>query len=138
MRELRKTFLPPSISKQLAPADALTEFARQGLLVVDSIPFPMDYKNKRDRQKYKALVQLTAQSYLLKKLCTPSVRWSPNLLVAFSVKVNALAVIEALGGKLRLGTVEVALEEKQIAADGSGFPHAPKLRALYGLADSAE
>jgi hypothetical protein len=134
MRALRGAFLSPSVSRQLDAGQALAEFARQGLLVVDSIPFPMKYSSqKRQSPKYNGLVRLTARSYLLKKLCDTKLSWSPNLSVAFSVKRNAEAVMKGLDHQLKLGDVRLDLGPEQIAVNGAGYPDAGKLRVSFDL-----
>jgi hypothetical protein len=93
MRALRKAL---SVPEQHDGGRALKEFAQRGLLIVDSIPFAMKYAGKRSRVKYDSLVRLTAQSYLQEKLDSAPLSWSPCLRIAFSVKLNALAVINGL------------------------------------------
>jgi hypothetical protein len=133
MQALRRAFLPPSVCKQLDAGEALAEFARQGLLIVDSIPFSMAYSKKRSSSEYDRLVQLTAQSYLQKKLRAASLSWSPGMRVAFSVKRNAFSVIEGLGHQLKLGEANLTLEPKQIAVNDANYPDAGKLKAAYAL-----
>ena len=74
MRALRKAFLPPN--GQLKSADALAEFARQSFLLVDSIPFAMDYSPKRGAPNYDKLVGLSARSFLQETLKSSSLVWS--------------------------------------------------------------
>jgi len=136
MQALRRVFLLPSVFRQLDANKALAEFARQRLLIVDSIPFAMDYSNKRSRRKYDSLVRLTAQSYLRKKLLSASLSWCPDLRVAFGFRRNALAVMNGLGNQLDLGQLKLALGPEQIAVNEAGYPDAGKLRAVYRALDS--
>src|SRR5271157_891818 len=101
MQALRKVFCVKTEGIKLDASEALAEFARRGLLIVDSIPFAMAYSNKRSRGKYGSLVRLTAQSYLRRKLLSPSLLslMSPDLRVAFGFKLNALAVMNGLGNQ---------------------------------------
>jgi hypothetical protein len=131
MKALRGTFLRSSVSTQFDADRALAEFAQQGLLIVDSIPFAMDYRKKRSRRKYNTLVRLTAQSYLREKLLSASLSWSPNLCVAFGFKLNALAIMNGLDNHLDLGQVRLVLGAEQIAVNDAGYPDAGKLRALF-------
>jgi hypothetical protein len=128
MRALRGAFL--TVSK--LPADeALAEFARQGFLIIDSIPFSMEYtSNKRKSAKYQELIGITVNA-VLEALRASSLRWSRDLRVAFSVKRNALSVIRALGGRLDLNGTMLNLSEALIAVDEAGYPDAEKLRALF-------
>jgi hypothetical protein len=115
------------------PADkALAEFARQGFLIVDSIPFSMEYtSNKRKSAKYQQLIDVTVKA-IQDALRSSSLKWSPDLRVAFSVKLNAHAVIRALGGQLDLNGMALDLSETMIAVSKAGYPDAAKLRALFG------
>jgi hypothetical protein len=135
MRALRRAFLIPSVSRQFDASKVLAEFAQLGLLIVDSIPFPMEYSTKRSNPNYDSLVRLTAQSYLRNKLLSVPLSWSPKLRVAFSVKLNALAIMKGLGNQLNLGQVRLALGPEQIAVNDAGYPDAGKLRAVYELPD---
>jgi hypothetical protein len=130
MRALRKAF---SIPKQYDASRALKEFAQRGLLILDSIPFAMKYSGKRSRVRYDSLVQLTAQSYLQEKLDSTSLSWSPCLRIAFSVHLNALAVMKALRHELSLGGRRFALSSKLIAVNGAGYPDGDKLRSIWGI-----
>jgi hypothetical protein len=134
MRVLRRTFLSAEWATHLGAADALKEFARRGFLVIDSIPFSMKYSSrKRTTPQYRKLLERTIQTYLLRKITSPSLSWSPNVQVAFAFKLNATAIMEALDGQLALGSVRRTLGSELIAANGSGFPDARKLRSIFGL-----
>jgi hypothetical protein len=132
MRALRRAF--PAAS-EMSPEKALAEFARQRLLIVDSIPFAMKYSSsKRRGRKYEHLVSLTVPA-LLEKLESRSFSWSPDLRIAFSVRLNALAVISGLDSKLSLGGRTFPLSSDLIAVNGAGYPDGRKLRALFGGAE---
>ena len=128
MRALRKAF---SVAEEHDASMALMEFAHRGLLVVDSIPFAMNYSERRSSVKYDALVRLTAQSYLQEKLGSPSLSWAPCLRIAFSLKLNALAVMKGLGHGLSLVGRRVALSSEMIAVNRAGYPDADKLRSIW-------
>ncbi len=135
MQALRGAF---SLRKSNYPnADAaLAEFAHQGLLIVDSIPFSMDYSKKRGSPKYHNLVQLTVQSYLLKKLSHEQLFYCKDLRIAFGFKCNGEAIIKGLGNKLKLKDMELDLKPEQIAANSAGFPDAGRLREIFDLPKS--
>ena len=61
MRALQKVFCLKTEGNTLDASEALAEFARRGLLIVDSIPFAMDYSKKRSSRKYDNLVRSTAR-----------------------------------------------------------------------------
>jgi hypothetical protein len=131
MRALRKAF---SVPEQFDTSTALKEFARQGLLIVDFVPFAMKYSRiSRSGAKYKYLMRLASQSYLQKKLDLTSLSWSPHVRVAFSLQRNALAVIEGLSGELKLGGKRVAISAKVIAVNGAGYPDGDRLRSIWNL-----
>jgi hypothetical protein len=128
MSALRRAF---PTAYELPAEKALAEFARQGFLIVDSIPFSMKYtSNKRKSHKYQQLIDVTAIA-IQEALQSSSLKWSPDLRIAFSVKLNAHAVIRALGGRLDLNGAVFDLSERLIAVSGAGYPDAEKLRALF-------
>lgn len=134
MRSLKATFLNAQEAARFTAAEALLEFARRGVLIIDSVPFSMKYSSKhRATSQYKALVARTMQTYFRAKATSPNIAWSPNVRVALASKLNAIAVIEAVDGELKLGPVKVPLDPRLIAANGSGFPDAGRLREIYGL-----
>jgi hypothetical protein len=121
-------------ANQLATAEALAELARRGFLVIDSIPFSMKYSSAQRRSPhYRKLVARAAQTYLRRKIMWPGLSWSPDVRVAFAFKLNASAIMEALEGQLDLGDAKRPLGPELIAASGSGFPHAGRLRQIYAL-----
>lgn len=138
MKALRGAFLSPASSRQLDGERALAEFAAQGLLVVDSIPFAMDYLKSRSRLQYGTLVGLTVHSYLRKKLLSSSLSFSAKMRIAFSVKKNAVVIMKALGPQLVLGKAKFVLIPEQIAVNDAGYPDAGKLRYFYGLEPKAD
>lgn len=134
MRALKAAFLTERQVARLSAAEALSEFARRGVLVIDSIPFSMKYSSShRAKRQYRELVARTMQTYFRAKVTSPSISWSPDVRVALAYKLNALAVIDALDGRLTLGDVNISLDARSIAANRSGFPDAGRLRAIYGL-----
>jgi hypothetical protein len=114
--------------------DALKMAAERGFLLLDSIPFAMKYSSsKRSSRGYQELVRLTARSYLQAKIDTSPLTWSPSLRVAFSLKLNACAIISACGGKLSFGGNPHAVLTEQIAVNTAGYPDGKKLRDLYEI-----
>lgn len=134
MVALRRTFLTDGHATQLSTAETLAELARRGFLVIDSIPFSMRYSSKqRASMPYRKLVARTTQTYLRRKIVSFGLSWSPDVRVAFAFKLNAMAVTEALEGQLELGDVKLPLRPELIAANGSGFPDAGRLKSIYAL-----
>ena len=115
--------------------DMLNQLAKQGFLLVDTIPFAMDYKGKRGNQKYDALVNSCAD-YLESQLKNPNIVWVDNVKVAFAFKVNAKAVIDSFPDGITLPTGQrINLDESMIAANGAGYPDANLLKEVFGLDD---
>jgi hypothetical protein len=132
LRALRATFMMHNEAVATS-ADILRLLARQGWLIVDSTPFAMKYQGKRNRKAYRELIALTVKTYMNEKLRHPHIKWSRNVKVAFSLKLNALAVISGLKGNLQLDQVALRLSRMQIAANDAGYPHGKFLKRVYGL-----
>ena len=125
---LQRVF-PQANSK--SPADTLKVLAKHGFLLLNSIPFAMDYSSKRSSPRYDDLLRLTARTYLQAKIDASPLTWSRKMRVAFAFKRNARAIIGACGGQLSFGGNLHTLSTEQIAANGAGYPDALKLRNLY-------
>jgi hypothetical protein len=113
--------------------DILEAAAKHGFLILDSIPFAMNFSRKRASPRYRDLLRLTTKTYLQAKIDTPSLTWSPNLRVAFSLKRNARAIIAATDGQLSFGGNLHTVSTDQIAVNGAGYPDCKKLRRLYEI-----
>jgi len=99
MSALCKAFYREPIYKSKGSSIALSMLANDGFLVIDSIPFSMDYSNpnKRKRQAYINLVKSSLEEYMLPKLSTYNLKFHPDLKIAFSLKTNARQIINILG-----------------------------------------
>jgi hypothetical protein len=131
LRALRGAFLSSSESRHLEPGEVLTQLALRGLIVVDSIPFSMNFTGKRTLAKYEKLVRMTTRAYLMPKVQSASLSWPSDLRIAFGVKLNASAVMKALGNTLHLGDASHPLGPQMIAVNGAGYPDAKRLKAVY-------
>jgi hypothetical protein len=129
MPALRRAFPGAGLG---SAADALKALARHGFLLLDSIPFPMEYRAKRSSEKYDDLIKLTMTSYLQTKIDSSSLEWSPDLRIAFAVDRNARAILKAIT-QLSMGGRQHPLSSQMIAVNGAGYPDASKLRVIYGL-----
>ena len=130
MSALRKVFPRASLGSS---AETLKVLASHGFLLLDSIPFAMNYSSKRSSPKYDDLIRLTAKTYLQAKIYASPLTWSPDIRVAFAVKRNACAIISASDGQLSFGGHLHAVSTEQIAVNGAGYPDARKLRDLYAI-----
>lgn len=132
MKALGVVFLKSAGVKAQGP-EALNHLASQGFLLVDSLPFSMDYSAKRPHIWYRHLVRRAANGYLQTKLRSSLLSWSPDVRIAFSVRSNAVAVIEALGAEICLGARTVPLNMDLVAINDAGYPDAAKLASVFGL-----
>ena len=112
--------------------DRLKTFAAHGFLLVDLIPFAMDYSSKRSSRRYDDLVRLTTTSYLQQKINSAALAWAPDIRVAFFVKRNARSILKAVE-QLSIGGRWCPLSSQMIAVNDAGYPDADKLRDIYGL-----
>ncbi len=120
---------------QLPPAsyaDSLETLAARGFLLLDSIPFAMDYSAKRGSKKYADLIRLTTASYLQSKLDGSALRWSRDLRIAFGVLRNARAIMAATP-QLKVAGAQFALSEEMVGVSGAGYPDAGRLRTAFAL-----
>ena len=99
----------------------LAALAERGFLMVDSIPFAVNYTSHRSRVAYSQLVARTARTYMSAKLVLSSLSWSDDLRIAFSVRLNARCVMSALKDVLQLGGREFTLSEDMIATNASNY-----------------
>lgn len=117
----------------LSSSDCLQAFARQGFLLLDSIPFAMEYSSShRSSGRYDDLVRLTLTSFLQRKIAASGLTWSPDLRIAFSLRLNALAIMRAIT-YLSIGSRAHPLSANMIAVSSSNYPDAARLRQAYSL-----
>lgn len=128
---LREAFADNDNSR--SSRDVLAVLARRGWLIVDSTPFSMDYKGKRNREAYRQLIALTSRTYMDRKFRQSGIMWSSELRVAFSVRLTARAVISALDGKLKLGEMAIPLGLDQVAVNEANYPSGRILKKVYAL-----
>jgi hypothetical protein len=120
-------------SKSIDGDLTLRRLAQRGFLMVDTIPFAMQYKSRRSREGYNKLVMRTSRSYMHAKLESSRLLWSSDLRVAFSVPLNARRVISGLDSVLKLGGQDFPLSEDMVACDGSHYPSADRVRGAFRL-----
>jgi hypothetical protein len=107
--------------------------ADKGFLLMDAIPFSLKYAGKRDKKEYGLLIA-NSLNWFQNKLDNQKLKYSGNVKVAFSFKVNGLKMIEATNGQLKLKTGQTSpLTEDLIAADGSGYTNSALVRKIFGL-----
>lgn len=133
-RRIWNSFYPDSPPKDL---DRIFEMlALKGFLLVDSIPFAMEYSAKiRAKREYSELVKCCFP-YLINKIRHTKIKfkYSGQLKVALAFKLNGKAIIEAHSGKINLPNAgKMIVAEEMIAADGSGYPGTEILKKIYHL-----
>lgn len=101
-----KCFFPTKKIKVSTPdvkMDLLRNIADRGFLLIDSLPFAMNYSgNYRGRKKYSGLIKECTNNYLNHKLNKCGVPWinDESVLVAFSVRKTGEQVIKHIRGLL--------------------------------------
>lgn len=114
------------------PEHALAEFARKDLLLVDSLPFAVNYSRRRGK-RYQQLVK-SCSPFLLQKLSDRRIDWADEVRVALAFKINGRAVIQGFPDGIVLRTGQrIHLSEDLICADGSGYTSPRKLREAFNL-----
>jgi hypothetical protein len=139
MQSITKAFFGEFIhkDKSIGYEGALKALAEKGFLICDSIPFAIDYSNgsKRGNKYYQQLINLTVNSNLMNKLNSNGLRYSLELKVAFSLKVNAKAVSKAMNASLNLSAHSqvIDLDESMIAVNGANYLSHVEMMRIYEL-----
>ena len=121
------------------PADTeqkFEELARRQFLLADTMPFAINYSvaNRRGKKTYKELVKMCANSYLRKKLFDPRLKWADEVKVAFGVKKNAMAMIDAFPNGFSLPNGQVInFSLDMVATTEANYPHAGRISKVFGL-----
>lgn len=126
---LRNAFIG---TKPVLPSECLKVLSSKGFLVLDSIPFSMDYSQKRSSKKYDRLIESTVKSYLQAKINVTSLKWSSDVRIAFAVARNARSIMKSVR-HLEFNGRKYFLSEDMIAVNRAGYPDANKLSDIFGL-----
>jgi hypothetical protein len=119
----------------------LNHIADKGFLLIDSLPFAMNYSGngKRNRAAYKKLVKVCAASYLSNKLKNSKIPWHPECVkIAFSVWLNAREVLANWPRGLPFKhcvtqETETSPPFKQVAVNGAWYLCEKALRRIFLL-----
>ena len=114
----------------------LDELARRQFLLVDTMPFAIDYSATKLRQKkeYVELVKLFFYSYLQKKLFDPRLKWDSTVRVAFGVKKNAEAMKIAFPNGFKLPNNQIInVSMDLVATTTANYPSAGRVREVFGI-----
>jgi hypothetical protein len=107
--------------------------AGKNFLFIDSLPYSISYKGKRNRNAYFDLVSNSLE-WWTEKLKNDKINFADNVKLAFAFKINGRKIIQASGGNLKLKEGKsIKITESLIAADGSGYTNSEKLRIIYKL-----
>lgn len=115
--------------------DLYQSLAKEGFLLVDTLPFAMRYSSRRrSSQAYRRLIKQCINDYLRPKLFDPRTKWAPEAKIAFMVLKNAEAVMEALPSGLHLPNGQtVELSPNMVATNGANNPSDWRIREVFGL-----
>lgn len=114
----------------------LDKLAKRQFLLVDTMPFAVNYSisNRRSKAAYRELVKLCALSYLHKKLFDPRLLWADDILVAFGVKKNAEAMMQAFPNGFPLPNGQnVQVTYDLVATTEANYPHSGRVRQVFKL-----
>ena len=113
--------------------ETLQQLANSGFLLIDTLPFACSYNAAlRNSAQYKKLVA-ECLPYFSGKLKNSDIVWHDDVRVALAFKINALQFIEQIAYRLELPNGQcVHLNEKLIAADGSGYTNPTFLQRIWG------
>lgn len=119
----------------LSHGDLLAALAERGFLLLDSIPFAMDYSSnsKRGNPRYDDLIRLTVPRYLHKKIEESGLTWAPDLRIALALKLNGLSILKATK-ELPVAGRTYRLTPQMIVAGKSNYPECSGVRLAFGLA----
>jgi hypothetical protein len=120
--------------KPTDPEQALAQFATQGFLLIDSLPFAERYSaGQRNTKLYSQLVN-SSIPYFEGKIRNPLIDWSDNVKVALAFKIHGRTLTQALPKGLDLPTGQkCSLSYDLICADGSGYTSPKLLRSAFGI-----
>jgi len=135
LRAITKAFFDVFIYKQIGIESTLNALTDLGFIIIDSLPFSMEYSNKRGRKNYKELVEHCSETYLIRKLNHSGINWHPELKIAFSVKRNAIILINKFAGDIPITSLKkkIKVNDSLIAVNNAGYPSSDKLKQIYNL-----
>ena len=115
----------------------LAKLAQRQFLLVDTMPFSVNYNNPnnyRNKIAYKELVKLCAFSYLKDKLFDPRLQWDNDVKIAFGVNKNAEAMMESFpqGFSLPNGQ-KVNFSLDLVVANDTNDLDAERIRDVFGI-----
>lgn len=114
----------------------LSNLADRGFLLVDTIPFALQYTSRIRRGPTYLQLLLASRNYFLGKLQDPRLTWSTSLKVALAFRLNGIRTVDAYAGGIELRSgLRLLFDENQIAVDGSNYTSTNKLRDIWALSE---
>jgi hypothetical protein len=110
--------------------DILNALAKKGFLLIDVLPFAMEYKKRED--KYKELVKACKDLFLDKiKNISDLNLWAKDVKVALSWEKPSMAVIKAFPEGLKISSHKIILTKDMILSHGKQSLDKNKLKKLW-------
>lgn len=127
-KQVWKTFFGNNIPGN--PANAYQALADLGFLLVDSLPYSLNYRCKRRRTSYHDLIKACLLWWQAK---LNHFSFDSDLKIAFGFTINARNIIKATRGELTLGSKDFFLTEDMIAATTAGQPSTGELSRVFNI-----
>lgn len=106
--------------------------AEKGFLLIDTIPFAMQYSTQKHRDKDSYFQLITnSLNWILEKLRNSKIKLSDDLKVAFGFKINAQKFIKATNGAIVLNEKHVKFDESNIGINKANYPDSKMLSNIY-------
>lgn len=130
-----KAFFNDNIYKEIGIKTALQKLANTGFLIIDSIPYALEYKGKRNRKNYKELVKSSCSSYLIKKINGSKINWDKDLKIAFSLLKTARHIIDKFQDGIYIKSLNksINIDTDNVAVTNAYYPDYNKLKILFNL-----
>ncbi len=107
------------------------KLAEKGFIMIDSIPYSMNFERQRRKKAYKILLKNSLE-WILNKLENRKISLSEDLKIVFGFKINGEIFIEVTNGILQLNNGRILnLDKNNIAYDGSGIPNTNALISKF-------
>ncbi len=129
-----KCFFPDKKRPEEGPSDinkGLQRLAHKGFLLIDTLPFAMNYSNVRGKSLYPELIRC-CKGFLTEKISNEQINWAADVKLAFAFKLNGRYTIKSFHGRLPIKQ-GIKLDENLIAADESGYTNSKNLRNIFKL-----
>ncbi|WP_312751932.1 hypothetical protein [Epilithonimonas hominis] len=107
------------------------KLAEKGFLLIDNLPYSMNFEKHRKKQAYKSLMKGCLE-WILNKLNNKNLKFSEDLKIVFGFKINGETFIDITNGKLELCKSRfIEFDKNNIAYDGSGSPNKNILKEKF-------